>query len=322
MTLSPAQVRWLSLIRYQTRVAEEQSLLPPPLATLAIAGLQDAVEAMLGLIAEHHNIELKRRTEFDKLFDDVTAKFTGLGHYRSRLLALNVARVGYKHHGNEVGETTVERHRINAINFLVEASQLCLSQVFDAVSLAGFIRDDQARARVEEAAERWANGDAEAALGQLRLAFDQLVRDYDHRKVWYQGKSLFDTEPSLRPFELQGIISDKVTKFLLGWIEGMNERMKLLALGVDLRRFVYFDAHAPQANYMFTTGEVYFDRSDGAPPITEEIYQRCYRFVLDTALQFGAEDYDFDAWAGQQARRAALNTVQDTSTTDDAPGKS
>ncbi|MDQ4093310.1 MAG: hypothetical protein M3143_07875 [Actinomycetota bacterium] len=66
-------------------------------------------------------------------------------------------------------------------------------------------------------------------------------------------------------------------KFLLSWLAGINERVKLLALGADLRRFVCFEA-CPAGKLQVTTGEC-VDRSDGAPPINEEIYQPCYRFV-------------------------------------------
>ncbi|MGH3835961.1 MAG: hypothetical protein ACRDSF_09690 [Pseudonocardiaceae bacterium] len=40
-------VAWLSLIRYQARLADEQSRTQLPLATLSINWLPDAVESML-----------------------------------------------------------------------------------------------------------------------------------------------------------------------------------------------------------------------------------------------------------------------------------
>ena len=43
----------------------------------------------------------------------------------------------------------------------------------------------------------------------------------------------------------------------------------------------------------------------GGLVITEDVFRRCYRFVIDTALTLGAEDYDFDAWAARQLLREA-----------------
>jgi hypothetical protein len=72
--LSKPHTEWLTLIRYQTRQADDQSRQPPPLATLAINGLQDAVEAMLSLVCEHHSIAY-RNTEFLVVFDAVIKEF-------------------------------------------------------------------------------------------------------------------------------------------------------------------------------------------------------------------------------------------------------
>ncbi len=53
--LSAPHTEWLTLIRYQARQADDQSRQPPPLATLAINGLQDwqspeTVETSLSVI--------------------------------------------------------------------------------------------------------------------------------------------------------------------------------------------------------------------------------------------------------------------------------
>jgi hypothetical protein len=307
MPLSPHEAEWLSLVRYQALSAVELSRQPSPLGGTAINGLQDAVEAFLRLCVEHLHVTVSPRSEFLQVFDAVDQHPSvngALGGHRAGLLALNQARVGFKHHGNVPSPATMERARVNAQAFLDEACQLALDQRFDDVSLTAFVRDQEARQLVEAASTAWANGDADGAMVSLRLAFDRLVRDYEQRKVWHQGRSLFATQPNFMPsdYDLKKLGLDKLTK-LVDWIKALDRRTRLLAFGVDLRRHAYFEAHAPAVRNLWNGGHV-ADFREGVV-ITEDVFRRCYRFVIDTALMLGAEDYDFDAWAAQRLQREA-----------------
>ena len=51
MKLTPGQIEWLALSRYQATTANEQSRKVIPLAMLAINTLHDAAESMLGQAA-------------------------------------------------------------------------------------------------------------------------------------------------------------------------------------------------------------------------------------------------------------------------------
>lgn len=81
---------WLGLIRYQLMIAEEQSRQPSPLNSM-----QDAVESMLSLLAEHLNVTLRSRTDFIQLFDSVAGAVetrVDISGYRQGTLAMNRAR--------------------------------------------------------------------------------------------------------------------------------------------------------------------------------------------------------------------------------------
>jgi hypothetical protein len=88
VTLSPSHTRWIALIRYQANTAVEQSRQPVPLSMLAINGLHDAVEALLGLVAEHRELTVKGK-DFDKLFDAVRDDVPAVAHHRTAMIALN-----------------------------------------------------------------------------------------------------------------------------------------------------------------------------------------------------------------------------------------
>jgi hypothetical protein len=186
------------VIRYQALTAVELSHQPPPLGGTAINGLQDAVEAFLRLCVEHLQVSISKKSDFVQVFDAVDKQSSvngALGGHRAGLLALNQARVGFKHHGNVPSPATMERARVHSQALLDQACQLVLGQRLDVVSLTAFIRDDEARRLVEAAGTAWTKGNAREAMLSLRLAFDRLVRDYEERKVWHLGRSLFTTKP-------------------------------------------------------------------------------------------------------------------------------
>jgi hypothetical protein len=313
MPLSLHEAEWLSLIRYQALSAVELSRQPSPLGGTAINGLQDAIEAFLRLCAEHLRTKVTDKMDFYQLFDAVDTQQSvdgALSGHRSGLTALNKARVGFKHHGNVPNPTTMERARANTQAFLEEACLLVLKQRFDDVSLTAFVRDDEARQLVDAASTASMSGNHVEAMVSLRRAFDRVVRDYEQRKVWEEGHSLFRTEPSSMPRE-SSPEAPGLDKYET-WIRALDQRTKLLAFGVDLRRYAFFDAHAPMVLYLVNGG--YSPVGRKGVVITEDIFRRCYRFVIDTALTLGAEDYDFDAWTAWRLYREADR--------DSAPGSS
>jgi hypothetical protein len=56
-------------------------------------------------------------------------------------------------------------------------------------------------------------------------------------------------------------------------------------VGVDLRRFAYFQIHTPDISYTRTNGESRIFLTDGKPKAAEDSFRRYHRFVIDTCLQ-------------------------------------
>jgi hypothetical protein len=300
--LSQPHVEWLTLIRYQARQADDQSRQPPPLATLAINGLQDGVEAMLNLVCEHHSIAPKN-AEFLNVFDAVAKQFPALTHHRAPLSGLNKARVGFKHYGNALDQRTIEQRRGNAMDFLRDASDLCLRQDFEAISMVSLVRDESARMHLETASAESAMGDRQEAARELRLAFDRLVADYEQRKIKYPGKTLFTTQPSVfLPDEMHAVKGSELGKYVLRWMTELDERTRLLALRIDLRHHAVFNAYCPKPFYGTGGGHTFVTGADQVR-LDDDAFQRCLLFVVETALTLGAEDYDFNAPALRHEQR-------------------
>lgn len=296
----------LSLVRYQLMVAEQQARQPVPLSSLALGSMQDAVEATLGLVIEREHVAISNRNDFLKLFDAVADKLGGdppIAGFRPGVAAMNLARVNFKHHGNQAESGTISRHLGNSRQLI----ELLIDRVFgiqmDTVSLLLFVRDAEVRTHLELAQSNWNSGRTQAAMGELKLAFDRLVRDYELRKAWYPGRSLFSTKPSFMPSSFDLRKSSKETEKAFEWLESLDGWVKMLALGVDMRRYAYFDAHTPTSSYTLD-GSAHLHLRDGVT-ITEEVFARCMKFVIDTSLEFFEDDFDFDAWSARQAAQEA-----------------
>lgn len=291
----------LSVIKYQLDVAREQSKSPAPLNSFSMNTMQDATESLLSLVADHVRAPLGKKQDFISIFDAVMEKIgeSDLTGFRASMLAMNTARVNFKHHGNVPAETTIRRH----LDRVEEFAQSLIKAVFDVdlrdVSLTLFVRCEEARVKLESAQSSWIAGDSSSALRDLRISFDELVRDYEKRKVWYPGRSLFSTKPNFLPSKREQKKAGKTVEKLFEWMENVDDWVKNLSLGIDMRRYAYFDAHTPRISRMLS-GAIHVHLAEGVD-VTEESFQRCFKFVLDTALSFAADDFDFDLWAARRA---------------------
>jgi len=301
--LQPFEAERLSLIRYQLLLAEQQSVQPSPLNSIALGTMQDAVESMLSLVIEKRLLQTKNMLEFIQMFDAVSSSFSEesqIPGFRSSMFAMNKARVSFKHHGNQVEAVTIARHLSNTSDLL---NQLCIEVFnirFQEVSLLLFVRDEKARTHLQQSETLWNLSNFEEAIDELKLAFDQIIRDYDSRKSWSPGRGLFSTRPSFLPSTIERKAAGNTVQKAYEWLESIDEWVKILALGVDMRRYAFFNAHTPHVMYAMN-GKSFISRRDGIQ-LNDEIYSKCFKFVIDTALAFREDDFDFDAWSARQAK--------------------
>jgi hypothetical protein len=302
VNLDPVHVQWLSMVRYQTDLAVEQSHQPVPLAMIAVNGLHDAAE-MLGLVTEvQHLPPPTRKSGFLDLYKVVRDGVEGdaLNRHEKPLENLNNVRVRFKHYGVNTDEMTIERLRVTTVEFLTDAAAVGLGLDFANISMAGLIKPQEVREIVERAEQRWAAGDADEAMGDLRRAFDRAHNLYEDSKSPLGYDGIFRTRP---PFgsvfgadhmAALGMHGDKGLRYVEAWLERMEKTLKLLAFGVDLRRFAYFQIHTPDISYTRTDGEGRIFLIDGKPKATEDSFRRCHRFVIDTCLQLARDDFTWD----------------------------
>ncbi|UGQ56904.1 hypothetical protein LSF60_16505 [Rhodococcus pyridinivorans] len=295
-------IEWLGLIRYQTLLSIEQSRFAPPLSALAINSIQDSVESALSLVVQQKGGAISNKPDFLQLFDAAVTHGTDpdlLKSFRPALSALNTARVGFKHHGNAPSDQAIQRHCERGSEFVHMLVRNVFSIELETVSLLTFVKNDDTRALLEEAQSSWNAGKHNEGLEAIRLAFDKLVQDYTGRKQWSPGRNLFSTKPSFYPSsrDLKYIGVEKLDE----WISNIDKWIRYVSLGIDMRRYAYFDAHTPSISYAL--GGNHFTHFREGIEATDEAFGGCFKFVLDTALSFARDDFDFDYWSVRQALR-------------------
>ena len=286
--MTPAHVRWLSLIRYQASVADELIRQPTPLAMLAINTLHDAVESLLVLAIEVRTLTPPdRKPTFMQLFDTVSKDVPGtLAAHRRNVDNLNDARVNFKHHGVALDQSSIDRLHVAARAFLADASRAAPGQDFDSISLARLIPEPSVRQAAEDAEVKWGAGDQHGAMLGLRQAFNLLVSAYE-RAYSSGSRSPFTARPpggvavdaqrmrTMAEFGALGVAGDNHND---RWLRNLDDRVRLLALGVDLNRYTFLDVHAPVREYSS-------DIDGESTGFTQDVFDRCHRFVVDTALK-------------------------------------
>lgn len=282
----------LAIIRHQISYAQEQVRQPSPMHQLALNTMQDFVESSLHVVAESHKITVNG-SAFDNLLENVTKKFpeTELSGYTVLMKSMNKARVNFKHHGNSSDIREVTAHLTESIEFVRELTKRAYGLDLDSISIVAFIQNEKVKQHLEESEKQWQAGD-EKAMFNMRIAFDKLIHDYTHRKLWSPATTIFNTKPSFLPntSELQYLGIDKI----YDWIENIDSWVKYVALGIDMRRFSFFDAHTPDVAYSMNRTPLGSFRN--GVEVNDDTYQKCRRFVIDTALALMQDDFDFDPW--------------------------
>ena len=223
------------------------------------------------------------------------------GH-RSAMIALNSARVGFKHHGNQSNKQTIDRHIANGLNFLADAAEQGLNTPFAEVSLLGFVRDPKVREYIHRADDcsSGAVEDRMPAFEYLRLGFETLVQGYQQSKSYYPGRSLITTKPSFLPsvFDIRDH-GGKVGEKAFEWLENLDRWVRILVLGINVQEYTFFLAYTPGV-MMTCGGQAHFRWRPGFD-LSDDVFRRCRQFVVESAIRLGRRDFAYDAWNARQS---------------------
>lgn len=275
--VTQSQLERLTLARMLIKQAEahltRQGLLDHAPALL---NLQDAVEFVLSVSAEVVSASLVSSFEQSITNVEKAMEAKGIGRTlpgRSRMLALNKARVALKHHGVMGARADVEAFLGDVRSFASDSVRLFLDVEFGALDLSDAIRHSKVRREVRRAEGHCAEGDYEAAMAAcglgLTLLFDRPGDDW----LWS------------RTIPAPGRTGDALQIAIATIIEELSHQrrmVKILASGIELPSFWRFIALTP-AFRVTPSGK--------ASPLSprksanETQARFCIDFLIDTALR-------------------------------------
>jgi hypothetical protein len=224
---------------------------------------------------------------------------------------MNNSRVNFKHHGSIPSATDLEQFRGDVTTFLTDATQLVFGADFLSLDMIDLVTQQGALTRLRDAEKHADLGDYTEALAQLSEAFDELLNDYAGRKRTASGSTPYTFGPenrfgfghvTARPDSQFASQLGARVKALTDAADRMQRTIRVLAVGLDYRRYARFEMLLPQVDY-FMDGhrEV---RSLPGFEAGEEEYQFCRQFLTETALHLAEMDFDLDLQKLWQEHRA------------------
>jgi len=173
MNLSNSVVKRLMLARFFLNLATEHARSHREVSSFAaINQLQDAVETFLFAAAEHLNVKLERRTEFNQYLDKIDEKIAPQNlPFRVPLIRLNKARVASKHDAIKPDDNEIASFLVVVREFFDESARIIFSVEFSSINLLAQIDDGAARDLLSEAESAFHNHEYTECLILCRKAF-------------------------------------------------------------------------------------------------------------------------------------------------------
>lgn len=293
--MDPELSRRLALVRLLLARAEGDSAQPGPFAGDSVNRLHDVAEMFLAFAAGHHNLKIP--AQFDQYWDVLDRVLGRPLQYRTAMQAFNKARVNLKHYGIEPSAQAVRDGRAAVRGLINDECEPLFGVDISAVSLANFVASDDARAWLNAAERHMSLGDELEAFGDLSEAFHAVISDYGDRKLTGSRRSILDSVEDINALRRRMPVPAKYAheshfdQGVLNALESLNHSIKLVGLGVDLRRYGKFAYLMPYIRSTMDGG-----RQVMADPVPREpeAYDFCRDFVITTALHLAEFDYEFD----------------------------
>lgn len=171
MALRQSITKRLMLARYLFSQSKDAVASNREVATFAAINLlQDAVEIFFLAAADHLNIELNRRTEFDQYLDKVSEKLSEPLPFRHRLIEINKVRVLSKHDGIPPNRTELAGYLEDARQFFEEACHRLFDRSFWTISLIELLPMGETRQFVTNAEKLFNEREYHKCLIECRKA--------------------------------------------------------------------------------------------------------------------------------------------------------
>jgi hypothetical protein len=300
VALDRQAVKRLAFIRLLYTQGVEQAGRPQPLAATALLAFHDAVEMFLLLAAEYLGVSLSKGVTFDGYFGEIEKGSGTQLPLRPAMRRMNNSRVNFKHHGSIPSSIDQEQFRADVTTFFTDATEMVFSVDFTKVDMIDLVTQQTIVERLRAAEGYSTQGNYFRALALMSEAFDELLDDYADRKRGRSGSSAYSWWPPmsvrlpgpLRIRDHDRELLDRMRRIVAA-LSGMDRSIRVLAVGLDYRRYARFQLLVPPVINVKGDGD---GRQYGMPvPGTgEDDYQFCREFVIETALHLAELDFDLD----------------------------
>lgn len=291
-------IRRLAIIKYLYNIGVQQSMQVETIAGFSILAFHDCAEMFLLLVAE--NKGMKAQTNFMSYWDDYPELTL-----KESMRALKDRRVNIKHKGQFPSKSDIEISRITMTDFLEQNIPIQFGIEFKDISISSLVSYDNIKRYIDIAELKYNEGKLYECIVNSKIAFMELLSTYESSKrEQYSVDSLLNIGDEVGKDYRKLVGSDD--RAGASWFEQVTntvnkirEVLKVTALGVDYKKYTYFETITPEVNVWW--------REEGKEyeVLPQEYYERknilrnidcrfCIDFVIDSALKLQEFDYDIN----------------------------
>lgn len=292
-------IRRLATIKYLYNIGVQQSMQVETIAGFSILAFHDCTEMFLLLIAE--NKGKKALFNFMGYWDDYPELTL-----RESMRALKDRRVNIKHKGQFPSKSDIEISRITMTEFLEQNTPIQFGIEFKDISISNLVSYDNVKRYIDIAELNYNEGKLYDCMVNSKIAFMELLSTYEASKRGnYSVDSLLNIGDEVgRDYQKligsSGNYGARWFEQVANTINKIREVLKVTALGIDYKKYVYFETIVPKVNVWWREEGKNYDS------LPQEYYQRknilrsidcrfCIDFVIDSALKLQEFDYDINS---------------------------
>jgi len=226
-------------------------------------------------------------------------------------------RDAFKHRGAAPGAEQVELARRDASSFLESNCPRFFGVEFEDISMLHIVPQEAVRDHLLAGRQAAEGGDLKTALGELALAFDQLLSDWGRDKRLrgsgfakapfdlgrcYRERRRVEFSPTPHDQEVRQVASSlassvkRVFEDVDTELEAHRDVLRIQIAGVDMAGYLRFAMIAPVVHRSANGSREPLDM-EGQLHFTPENYDLCEMFVDESALRIGQAD--FTLWMPQ-----------------------
>ena len=225
---------------------------------------------------------------------------------RDAMNIMKQRRVSLKHHGSFPSHDDVVECRINVGTFLQENVKIQFGIDFEAISLVDLVSYESVRSPLSTAVTNMNNGKLYDSMVQTRIAFDNLLEDYEGTKVhWYHSILEIGKKQGNKYKDFVKNASLKNVNNSMVWFKEISEATnelrdvaKITALGIDFKKYALFKAVTPHIIRFIGEGDSIESEESLSKRvnISEDLCNICINFVIESAVKLQETDYDLSVY--------------------------